>query len=291
VPSRSTERTLWIWEALLRGISARIGQGRSSVSPHRRSSSVADGAWGQTVRAFSDGRDRGGVVVRFRSHGSSCIHRHTIVQAFAQVEYESLRGAIAERLATGSLPPDEAYWWTRILSAEAVMRLSHRCTRQESSPDRRAGLIAGASLPRCHPETTDQFLHRVDAEWCGQSCRRRLVALKPNSSTRRRFPRIGLRWPTCAARCEMSNVKTMKMLAFLPFVLLMTGCASPKPVPHAPQAVQTQRVGFDPAVSGGSSRYSAVVEPEAEVPLSFRIPGYVIALQQGAPGDVAGRCR
>jgi hypothetical protein len=106
VPSRSTERTLWIWEALLRGISARIGQGRSSVSPHRRSSSVADGAWGQTVRAFSDGRDRGGVVVRFRSHGSSCIHRHTIVQAFAQVEYESLRGAIAERLATAL----SSYW-------------------------------------------------------------------------------------------------------------------------------------------------------------------------------------
>jgi hypothetical protein len=87
----------------------------------------------------------------------------------------------------------------------------------------------------------------------------------------------------------MSNVKTMKMLAFLPFVLLMTGCASPKPVPHAPQAVQTQRVGFDPAVSGGSSRYSAVVEPEAEVPLSFRIPGYVTALQQVRGED--GRMR
>jgi RND family efflux transporter MFP subunit len=87
----------------------------------------------------------------------------------------------------------------------------------------------------------------------------------------------------------MSNVKTMKMLALLPFVLLMTGCASPKPVPQAPQAVQTQRVGFDPAVSGGSSRYSAVVEPEAEVPLSFRIPGYVIALKQVRGED--GRMR
>ena len=84
-------------------------------------------------------------------------------------------------------------------------------------------------------------------------------------------------------------MKTMKMLALLPFVLLMTGCASTKPVPQAPQAVQTQRVGFDAAVSGGSSRYSAVVEPEAEVPLSFRIPGYVIALKQVRGED--GRMR
>jgi RND family efflux transporter MFP subunit len=78
----------------------------------------------------------------------------------------------------------------------------------------------------------------------------------------------------------MSDVKTIKMVALLPPALLMTGCASTKPVPQAPQAVQTQRVGVDRAVSGGALRYSAVVEPEAEVPLSFRIPGYVVALKQ-----------
>jgi multidrug efflux system membrane fusion protein len=78
----------------------------------------------------------------------------------------------------------------------------------------------------------------------------------------------------------MSDVTTIKMLALLPPALLMTGCASTKPVPQAPQAVQTQRVGVDPAVSGGALRYSAVVEPEAEVRLSFRIPGYVVALKQ-----------
>jgi RND family efflux transporter MFP subunit len=87
----------------------------------------------------------------------------------------------------------------------------------------------------------------------------------------------------------MSNVKTMTMLRLLAPALLMTGCASTEPVPQAPQAVQTQRVGVDPAVSGGALRYSAVVEPEAEVSLSFRIPGYVVALKQ-VPGE-GGRMR
>ena len=69
----------------------------------------------------------------------------------------------------------------------------------------------------------------------------------------------------------------------------MTGCSTAKAVAQAPQAVQTQRVGFDAAASGGALRYSAVVEPEAEVPLSFRIPGYVVALKQVRGED--GRMR
>ncbi len=87
----------------------------------------------------------------------------------------------------------------------------------------------------------------------------------------------------------MSNVKTMTMLRLLAPALLMTGCASTEPVPQAPQAVQTQRVALDPAVSGGSLRYSAVVAPEAQIPLSFRIPGYVVALKQVRGED--GRMR
>jgi RND family efflux transporter MFP subunit len=87
----------------------------------------------------------------------------------------------------------------------------------------------------------------------------------------------------------MSDVNTMTMLRLLAPALLMTGCASTEPVPQAPQAVQTQRVALDPAASGGSLRYSAVVEPGAEVPLSFRIPGYVIALKQVRGAD--GRMR
>ena len=84
-------------------------------------------------------------------------------------------------------------------------------------------------------------------------------------------------------------MKTMTMLRLLAPALLMTGCASTEPVPQAPQAVQTQRVALDPAVSGGSLRYSAVVAPEAQIPLSFRVPGYVVALKQVRGED--GRMR
>jgi RND family efflux transporter MFP subunit len=89
----------------------------------------------------------------------------------------------------------------------------------------------------------------------------------------------------------MSNVKTMMsaLLALLSAAVLMTGCSTVKAVAQAPQAVQAQRVGLDPVVSGSGSRYSAVVEPDAEVPLSFRIPGYVVALKQMRGED--GRMR
>ena len=112
------------------------------------------------------------------------------------------------------------------------------------------------------------------------------------SSTSRDFPRIGPRWPTCAARWEMSDVKTMTLalLAPLSAALLMTGCSTAKAVAQAPQAVQKQRVGSESAASGGGGlRYSAIVEPEAEIRLSFRIPGYVVALKQVRGED--GRMR
>ena len=86
-------------------------------------------------------------------------------------------------------------------------------------------------------------------------------------------------------------MKTMTMLDLLVLLsaALLTGCSTAKAVAQAPQAVQTQRVGFDSAVGGGALRYSAVVEPDAEIPLSFRIPGYVVALKQVRGED--GRMR
>ena len=47
-------------------------------------------------------------------------------------EFQSLAGALVLRLKEGSLPPDDAYWWTRTLCAEAYMReeapaLAERC--------------------------------------------------------------------------------------------------------------------------------------------------------------------
>jgi multidrug efflux system membrane fusion protein len=76
----------------------------------------------------------------------------------------------------------------------------------------------------------------------------------------------------------MNNVKTI--LAVLSFGMALTGCISSKPIQQAPQAVQTQRMQSDAATNGGELRFSAVVTPDAQVPLSFRIPGYVIALKQ-----------
>ena len=39
-------------------------------------------------------------------------------------EHDALAERICARLRDGSLPPDEAYWWTRILVEGAIARLS-----------------------------------------------------------------------------------------------------------------------------------------------------------------------
>ena len=71
--------------------------------------------------------------------------------------------------------------------------------------------------------------------------------------------------------------------------LVMVGCHSSKPIQQTPQAVQTQRVEFDRASATGGLRFSAVVTPDAQVPLSFRIPGYIVSLKQVRGED--GRMR
>jgi RND family efflux transporter MFP subunit len=76
----------------------------------------------------------------------------------------------------------------------------------------------------------------------------------------------------------MSNVRKTSLL--LTLALALAGCGSKKPVEQAPQAVQTQHIRSGLAASGGGLRFSAVVEPDARVPVSFRIPGYVTAIKQ-----------
>jgi multidrug efflux system membrane fusion protein len=76
----------------------------------------------------------------------------------------------------------------------------------------------------------------------------------------------------------MSKVSKTPMLMAL--AVALAGCGSGKPIEQAPQAVQTQRMRSDPAATGGKLRFSAVVAPDVRSPLSFRIPGYVIALKQ-----------
>lgn len=76
----------------------------------------------------------------------------------------------------------------------------------------------------------------------------------------------------------MSNVRKTSLL--LTLALALAGCGSKKPIEQAPQAVQTKRISSDPTAANGVQRFSAVVEPDARVPVSFRIPGYVIAIKQ-----------
>jgi RND family efflux transporter MFP subunit len=75
-------------------------------------------------------------------------------------------------------------------------------------------------------------------------------------------------------------VKPLPTITMLLLPIAAGACAVTEAIPQAPQAVQTQPVGSVAGSGGGGARYSAVVEPEAEVPLSFRIPGFVVALKQ-----------
>ena len=75
-------------------------------------------------------------------------------------------------------------------------------------------------------------------------------------------------------------MKPLPTFTMLLLPLAASACAVTEAIPQAPQAVQTQRVGTLAEGGGGGLRYSAVVEPEAEVLLSFRVPGYVVALLQ-----------
>ncbi len=72
--------------------------------------------------------------------------------------------------------------------------------------------------------------------------------------------------------------------------LFMAGCHSSKPIEQPPQGVHVQLIQAASSVSEGL-RFSAVVTPYAQVPLAFRIPGYVTSLKQvradGSIRDIA----
>lgn len=74
------------------------------------------------------------------------------------------------------------------------------------------------------------------------------------------------------------NVKNT--LAILLLCMTFAGCNRTKPLPQAPQAVQVTRVDSRPSDGSGALRFSAVVTPDSQVQLSFRISGYIVSLMQ-----------
>ncbi len=78
-------------------------------------------------------------------------------------------------------------------------------------------------------------------------------------------------------------------IATLALALVMAGCGSNKPLEQPPQGVQAQAIEKQAGFSADGLRFSAVVTPDSEVPLAFRIPGYVISLKQVRGQD--GRMR
>ena len=72
-------------------------------------------------------------------------------------------------------------------------------------------------------------------------------------------------------------------------VITLVGCSSKQPQQQPPQGVQAEAIQKQGGVSADGLRFSALVAPDSEVPLGFRIPGYVISLKQVRGQD--GRMR
>lgn len=71
-----------------------------------------------------------------------------------------------------------------------------------------------------------------------------------------------------------------KKLAMLLLAIVSVGCNAHKPLKQAPQAVEARRIDSQPASTSGELRFSAVVTPDSQTPLAFRVPGYVVSLKQ-----------
>ncbi len=78
-------------------------------------------------------------------------------------------------------------------------------------------------------------------------------------------------------------------IATLALALVVAGCGSNNPLDQPAQGVQAQAIKSQVGGSADGLRFSAIVAPDSEVPLAFRIPGYVISLKQVRGQD--GRMR
>ena len=80
-----------------------------------------------------------------------------------------------------------------------------------------------------------------------------------------------------------------RTITTLLLALAMAGCSSKKPIQQPPQGVQAKAIDQRGSAGPDGPRFSAVVMPDSQVPLGFRIPGYVISLKQVRGQD--GRMR
>jgi RND family efflux transporter MFP subunit len=80
-----------------------------------------------------------------------------------------------------------------------------------------------------------------------------------------------------------------KLIVVLSAAVLMTACASHERIEQPPQGVRASLIQPQSGNQSNTSRFSAVVMPDSQVPLGFRIPGYVISLKQVRGED--GRMR
>jgi RND family efflux transporter MFP subunit len=71
-----------------------------------------------------------------------------------------------------------------------------------------------------------------------------------------------------------------RTIAILSLTFVLAGCGGSKPIQQPAQGVHAEAIQTQAGASTEGLRFSAVVAPDSEAPLSFRIPGYVIALKQ-----------
>jgi RND family efflux transporter MFP subunit len=76
--------------------------------------------------------------------------------------------------------------------------------------------------------------------------------------------------------------------AVLLSAVVVSGCVTQATVEQPPQGVQARRIEASPGATS-AQRFSALVTPDAQTPLAFRIPGYVVLLKQVRGQD--GRLR
>jgi multidrug efflux system membrane fusion protein len=70
-----------------------------------------------------------------------------------------------------------------------------------------------------------------------------------------------------------------KTMTLLTSALVMTSCISKEPIEQPPQGVRAKKIEAAHGATSGL-RFSAVVMPDAQVPLAFRIPGYVVSIKE-----------